>query len=925
MIGYARLRYPGDLGLDTEWAQLAMAESDWPEAILRLSTILRDHRTAPPEVHARLAIAHRENGQPDVAATIIQQGWSSYPRNLRLDTEWAQLATADQDWPGAVERLTQLLNRHTAAPGKVYVALAHAHRETGKPEMAATVIAQGISKWPDDQGLLNEHAQLAMVDRDWPEAMRRWQRFLANAGDARPWRPPNLPLRDSAARWQESEWLGLVEHWLVNVRTPQSAVLCRAVAHTLMAIDASREATAILEFGLRHHPDDAGLRFDTVRNAVLLAKPAQGQPSDSDLLLRALMRAQQLINEGGGPALGGLQSPWGTWQTVAPTAPNDAATGVATLASFATAVTTDGLPELRRIRIPLGSTLELEVRAGRHFTERTVESYIRFISEQDHWPEIEHGTRPLEARARQLADEYGRRFEELPYLPVELLADAVFRLLYSELCVHEPVRRLADRIAAESDADPVFIEISGREIAYLSTFTWTEFGQIRLYVELRQRGTNAFLCEFVDPAVAEDGLAGENQPLAFRPSHVLLRPQETTQDPDQTDAEVAVVPGAIRSVERVVKALSNPLVYATGYVIEEYAYDRSSSSALDFAASFLPRRTLLPRVPIHFWSAARLDGEDLLARQPTPARAAIELSAPLQGDWLAWMSRILQPSLAELARRSYAEVESRGVKEAHVSDNLFPESAVFAGAVKALGGRVVLWPHSANPVDVGVRAPGSFDVVHAVTKTGAAKWRERFPSVEVIHSASLMLPRPTRQHFDETAPLSVVVLGGKNVLGQMPFLNQSLHEASYRAFFSGLEALQTSGGLRVFFKPKGPRAENEAWLRRVVGRAASWEPVLEHPLRIQLPNMLFVTVSVGSSALLEGLGRGIPGLIVRDFPVNDYTTLSPGALPIGPTDEMLEVVRACAMPAGLSALAEQEMHYYVEETGYREMDISDST
>jgi coproporphyrinogen III oxidase len=51
-----------------------------------------------------------------------------------------------------------------------------------------------------------------------------------------------------------------------------------------------------------------------------------------------------------------------------------------------------------------------------------------------------------------------------------------------------------------------------------------------------------------------------------------------------------------------------------------------------------------------------------------------------------------------MAKNSHVEVLAREIKEAHVSDHLYPESALFAGAVKANGGKVTLWPHSANPV-----------------------------------------------------------------------------------------------------------------------------------------------------------------------------------------------------------------------------------
>ena len=103
------------------------------------------------------------------------------------------------------------------------------------------------------------------------------------------------------------------------------------------------------------------------------------------------------------------------------------------------------------------------------------------------------------------------------------------------------------------------------------------------------------------------------------------------------------------------------------------------------------------------------------------------------------------------------------------------------------------------------------------------------------------------------------------------------------------------------------------WLTEVVGSTGNWRRVLKHPLRIDLPNMLFVSIGMGSSALIEGLGRGIPGLVVRDFPVRDYTTLSDDAFPIETTARALSAIEACAEPNGYKLLLEDELDYYMSE------------
>jgi hypothetical protein len=76
-----------------------------------------------------------------------------------------------------------------------------------------------------------------------------------------------------------------------------------------------------------------------------------------------------------------------------------------------------------------------------------------------------------------------------------------------------------------------------------------------------------------------------------------------------------------------------------------------------------------------------------------------------------------------------------------------------------------------------------------------------------------------------------------------------------------------------------------------------------------------VTISMGSSALLEGLSRGIPGIVVRDFPVHDYTTLDDKRFPTGTTPEMLKVIADCLKPGGYELLLERELRYYAIELG----------
>ena len=379
---------------------------------------------------------------------------------------------------------------------------------------------------------------------------------------------------------------------------------------------------------------------------------------------------------------------------------------------------------------------------------------------------------------------------------------------------------------------------------------------------------------------------------------------------------MALIPAGIRSVSRVIADLEQPLVYSSSSIVPEYAYERSYVSLVEPRASFLPSRSLLRNVEIPLWSSTTLRGTQFSEDGPVPARVRIEVSEPLKDDWLGWLNHVSHDYLLEIARRCQAEVAVRRLEEIHVADHPYPESSIMAGTVKGKGGRVVLWAHSTNPAHVLARRPESIDEVHAVTRTGCQEWERSHPEALVVHNASLMLEAPDElPALDPTAPLSLVVIGGKNTLGAMPFVHQSLHEESYRTFFTGVAGLQQELNIDVFYKPKGIDGENEEWLERIVGSTTGWERIIQHPLKIDLPNMVYVSISVGSGALLEGLGRGIPCVIVKDFPAREYLALGHGVIPTGPTRDTLRIIRSCSNVDRMRAFRQMQLDAYRRETG----------
>ena len=80
--------------------------------------------------------------------------------------------------------------------------------------------------------------------------------------------------------------------------------------------------------------------------------------------------------------------------------------------------------------------------------------------------------------------------------------------------------------------------------------------------------------------------------------------------------------------------------------------------------------------------------------------------------------------------------------------------------------------------------------------------------------------------------------------------------------------------------------------------------------------MIFLNVSFASSALLEGLGRGIPGMVAREITVEDYVTVDPAAIPVADVATIVSRIAECRDPAVFGALVERQLSWYATETRF---------
>lgn len=529
-----------------------------------------------------------------------------------------------------------------------------------------------------------------------------------------------------------------------------------------------------------------------------------------------------------------------------------------------------------------------------YLDDEAINAYLAKLSNRIGAIDTSWGSRFSQGVARRVSRRLGKRFASRLDLPWDLLADAWFFPIWSELCTLIPARHLARYLAKLTAGKSVILPLHSVNIPYLSYWENNKLFPLYIAIELqRLKIPVAFVCD--DEKQARLARKTGAIALQFEPHEVWkLNPAcETSEGPRQNHAQFIVTAG-MRGIDRIMLQLTTPLSIQCG------------SGALAFNATLFDQRT-----------PAR--GFEIILRGVKSAsrKSTVYLSAFLPDVSLAeWLVISIGERTKTAAKRASELVASYQSVEAHVCDHLFFESSVIAHAVHARGGRVIVWPHSSNAVHVTARQGALPDLVYCLTRSASMTWKSNFPAMRCKVTSDLMLePSAGTRELSPSEPVTVVVIAGGHTLGKLPTLHQQQHADSYRRFFEGLRCLS---GIRVVVKPK-PNWESSAWLRSLAGLSDLFEETMESPTCIQRPNLVYVSVSFGSTALLEGLGRGIPCMIVRDFLVEDYYALDPQYFPIGEVQFILSELRRCRDDRNyIQELAKRQLDWYGTETEFQQ-------
>lgn len=176
--------HPDNIGIAMEFATVASAAEDWPEAAERWKAVLKQFGTeSPTRAYASLARAYRRAGNLRAAQGVVEDGLSRFPNDLRLAMENAELAMSNRDWLEAANRWRTILNRFSEErPPRAYAALARAYRQQENFVAAEEVIKEGLRFHPGHLALAIENAELATSQEAWLDAIARWSVVTDGAG-----------------------------------------------------------------------------------------------------------------------------------------------------------------------------------------------------------------------------------------------------------------------------------------------------------------------------------------------------------------------------------------------------------------------------------------------------------------------------------------------------------------------------------------------------------------------------------------------------------------------------------------------------------------------------------------------------------------------------------------------------------------------
>jgi len=479
-----------------------------------------------------------------------------------------------------------------------------------------------------------------------------------------------------------------------------------------------------------------------------------------------------------------------------------------------------------------------------------------------------------------------------------LLADAWSFSVMTELFTIIPIRHIARHIAKIAKGYPVVIPLKGMNAHYLAYWYKCEMEPFYVALELKRLGVPVVFalthadCRF-------DTASRQSFTLKFFPFAPTWTPPHSSTDEDTEPATTALIFAGLRGIEYIINHIKHFVAIRSIFTAGDYTFEKRI-----FDNNSIPQTVFLPFI--------ERKSDSFL---PDNIRIYdYSLQCDNFGDRLfSLLGRTTKNTTAN-ARQLIA---TYNIKNIGICSANFFETAIAAHVVKSFGGEVTLWPHSSNFEEVYTRQSNFVDKVYCITNSGAQLARSRYPAAHCRVCSQLMFspclgPRP----FLPDQPLTVIIFATAHRLNRLPLFDLQKHRDSYRRLFVALSASHPQ--IRYRCKAK-TTWEPMAWLQALADEAGLvLEEETNAPLAIEDSNLIFLGVSYASTALIEGISRGIPCMVVRETGVEDYCDLNSSAIQIGSVDEIVRTLHRCQEQEFFKALIAKQIDWYHKEIEFND-------
>jgi predicted Zn-dependent protease len=174
LLQEAAATFPQHMGIMSCQARFAEQRNDWAGA-LALWQALAARRADNAGFALGLARALRMLARFEDAAEVLATAREQHPKSSHIAIEYATQAAVTADWPAALERWRDVLDRFGGGFADAHTGLAQALLRLDQAEEAETAAQTGLERFPNNAGLRCVFAAIAQQQGHWRIALDRWR------------------------------------------------------------------------------------------------------------------------------------------------------------------------------------------------------------------------------------------------------------------------------------------------------------------------------------------------------------------------------------------------------------------------------------------------------------------------------------------------------------------------------------------------------------------------------------------------------------------------------------------------------------------------------------------------------------------------------------------------------------------------------